>query len=138
MSRVISSLLAAHAAHLVPAEQLEARERRGRLPSGVAALDALIGGWPRGALSELSGGRSSGRTALLLASLAHALRGGETVGLIDVEGALYPRSAERVGVALGRLLWVRMSAPGGKPATAIGGKLATATGGKPAAAPGGK
>ncbi len=36
-----------------------------RLPVGIAALDALLGGGlPRGHLSELVGGRASGRTAV--------------------------------------------------------------------------
>jgi RecA/RadA recombinase len=96
------------AAHLVPARQLESRERRLRLPTGAAPLDALIGGgWPKGALSELAGGRSTGRTALLLASLAEALRRGETVALVDVGGNLDPRAAARGGVALPGLLWIR-------------------------------
>lgn len=96
------------AAHLVPARQLEARERRGRLATGVEALDRLLGGgWPRGALSELVGGRSSGRTALALSSIAEALRRHEAVALVDVGGALDPRAAARAGVPLGRLLWVR-------------------------------
>jgi hypothetical protein len=98
-------------ARLVSAKQLEARERRARLPSGVAELDALIGGgWPRGALSELAGGRSSGRTALLLASIAEALRREEAVALVDVGGTLDVRAAQRTGVALSRLLWVRCTA----------------------------
>jgi hypothetical protein len=98
------------AAHLVPAEQIERRERRGRLASGVEPLDELIGGgWPRAALSELAGGRSSGRTALLLATVGASLRRGETVGLVDVGGTLDPRTAARAGVPLSRLLWVRCS-----------------------------
>jgi hypothetical protein len=96
------------AAHLVPARQLERRDRRARLPTGAAPLDALIGGgWPKGALSELAGGRSTGRTALLLGSLAEALRRGETVALVDVGGTLDARAALRGGVALPRLLWIR-------------------------------
>jgi RecA/RadA recombinase len=96
------------AAHLVPARQLERRDRRTRLPTGAEALDALIGGgWPKGALSELAGGRSTGRTALLLGSLAEALRRGETVALVDVGGTLDARAAARGGVALPRLLWIR-------------------------------
>jgi len=96
------------AAHLVPARQLERRDRLPRLPTGVAPLDALIGGgWPKGALSELAGGRSTGRTALLLSSLAEALRRGETVALVDVGGTLDARAAARGGVALPRLLWIR-------------------------------
>jgi len=96
------------AAHLVPARQLERRDRRARLPTGAAPLDALIGGgWPKGALSELAGGRSTGRTALLLGSLAEGLRRGETVALVDVGGTLDARAAARGGVALPRLLWIR-------------------------------
>jgi RecA/RadA recombinase len=96
------------AAHLVPARQLERRDRRERLPTGSAPLDALIGGgWPKGALSELAGGRSTGRTALLLSSLAEALRKGETVALVDVGGTLDARAAVRGGLSLARLLWIR-------------------------------
>ncbi|HXU83229.1 MAG TPA: hypothetical protein VN914_17670 [Polyangia bacterium] len=99
------------AAHLVPARQLERRDRLLRLPTGVAPLDELIGGgWPKGALSELAGGRSTGRTALLLSSLAEALRRGETVALVDVGGTLDVRAAARGGVPLPRLLWIRCTA----------------------------
>jgi protein ImuA len=96
------------AAHLVPARQIENRDGRGRLSTGVATLDALVGGgWPRAAMSELAGGRSTGRTALLLTSIAEGLRRGETVGLVDVGGALDVAAAGRAGVPLGRLLWIR-------------------------------
>jgi hypothetical protein len=108
------------AAHLVPARQLERRDRLPRLPTGVEALDGLIGGgWPKGALSELAGGRSTGRTALLLASLAEALRRGETVALVDVGGTLDVRAAARGGVPLPRLLWIRCTAGKALPATEI-------------------
>jgi hypothetical protein len=98
-------------AHLVPARDLEARERRARLPTGWAALDAMLGGgWPRGALSEIRGGRGQGRTTVLLASLAATLRAGHAVALVDFGGAFDPRAAARAGVALDRLLWVRAPA----------------------------
>ena len=42
------------------------------VPSGVAALDALTGGLPRGAITDLYGPASSGRTSLLLSILAGA------------------------------------------------------------------
>jgi hypothetical protein len=91
---------------LVPATRLE--QMRGCCASGVAALDHLLGGgWPRGALGELIGRRSSGRTAILYATLAAAINAGETVALIDSGGALDPRSAARSGITLSHLLWVR-------------------------------
>jgi hypothetical protein len=104
--------IAGLAAHLVPARELEARERRQRLSTGVAALDTRLGGgWPRGAVSELSGSRGQGRTGVLLASLAAALGRGEAAALVDFEGAFDPRVAHRMGVPLERLLWVRAPQP---------------------------
>ncbi len=96
-------------AHLVPARRLE--ERRGHRPSGIPLLDEILGGgWPRAALAELRGRRSSGRTAILYASLACAMGAGQTVALVDTDGALDPRYAEAAGLVLPRLLWIR-SAP---------------------------
>jgi RecA/RadA recombinase len=40
--------------------------------TGVPAIDALTGGLPRGALTEIVGPASSGRTSLLLSLLAQA------------------------------------------------------------------
>ena len=92
----------------MPAREIEARERRARLGTGVAALDELLGGgWPRGAVSELCGGRGQGRTGVLLATLAAAMRREETVALLDLEGAFDPWAARRAGIRLDRLLWVR-------------------------------
>ena len=97
------------AALLVSAHRLE--EQRGHHESGLPALDMLLaGGWPRAALSELIGRRSSGRTSALFATLARASRAGEATALIDIEGALDPRAAAACGVALPRLLWIRCRA----------------------------
>jgi RecA/RadA recombinase len=94
------------ASRLVTAQRLE--ERRGHRGSGLPELDALLGGgWPRGALSELAGRRSSGRTSVMLAALARAARAGEATALVDTGGALDPRAAEACGVPLPRLLWIR-------------------------------
>ena len=94
------------ASHLVTAQRLE--ELRGHRSSGLAEIDALLGGgWPRAALSEITGRRSSGRTSVLLASLARAARAGEAVALVDTGGALDPRAAAACGVPLPRLLWIR-------------------------------
>jgi protein ImuA len=95
--------------HLISVQRLE--DRRGRRGSGIAALDRLLGGgWPRAALCELTGRRSSGRTAILYAALARAISAGETVALVDVGGGLDPRRAFAAGIALRRLLWVRCAA----------------------------
>src|SRR5579862_8391358 len=77
-------------------------------PSGIAALDARLGGGvPRGHLSELVGPRSSGRTSLLLRLLAAATSRGELVALVDALDMLDLESAASAGIDLNRLLWIR-------------------------------
>jgi len=98
----------ARAAGLIPASRLEHEPRRARLSTGVAALDARIGGgWPAASLAELCGRRSAGRTSVLYATLAAAIAREQTVALIDTAGAFDPRAAEATGVTLARLLWIR-------------------------------
>jgi hypothetical protein len=106
VSRALKLLEPELVAQLVTAERL--RDRQGYCSTGIGAIDELLdGGWPRGALSELTGRRSSGRTSVLLASLATALGAGQATALVDVDGTLDPRGAAAAGVALDRLLWVR-------------------------------
>jgi recA bacterial DNA recombination protein len=98
------------AARIVPLARLS--EKRGHRPTGVAALDALLGGgWPRGALSELCGARSSGRTAIVRAALAAALDAGEAAALVDAGGTLdaraVPRDRRQTAAAP---LWIRCAA----------------------------
>jgi hypothetical protein len=62
---------------------------------------------PRGAITEISGALSSGRTTLAYAILAHATAAGEFCAFVDGAGAFDPRSAAEAGVDLPHLLWVR-------------------------------
>ena len=94
-------------AGVIPASRLEARPAPEMVSSGIAALDALAGGLPRGCLTEICGPVSSGRTTLLLAALAAATRRGEFCAVVDASDALDPQSAAAAGVELERLLWVR-------------------------------
>ncbi len=79
------------------------------VPTGVAALDTLTGGLPRGALSEITGPASSGRTSVMLAALAGATHREEACALVDASDNFDPASAAAAGVDLDRLLWVRCS-----------------------------
>jgi recombination protein RecA len=72
------------------------------VPSGVPEIDL-----PRGALTEIVGPASSGRTSLLLSVLAAATARQESCALVDAEDAFDPASAEAAGVCLERMLWVR-------------------------------
>ena len=79
-----------------------------RTPTGLGPLDTLLeGGFPRGQLAELIGPRTSGRTRVLLGTLAGATAHGGWAALVDATDGLDPASAERLGVSLPRLLWVR-------------------------------
>jgi hypothetical protein len=90
---------------------------RSAVSTGHDVLDDLLGGgFPRGRLSELVGPRTSGRTRVLLGSLAGVTARGALAALVDATDALDPASAVAVGVDLARLLWVRCD---GEPVTAL-------------------
>lgn len=75
-----------------------------RLASNVPLVDQLIsGGIVRGRISELTG--SAGKTSLATAFAASALRNGEVVGWLDLEGRFDPDSMNAAGVDLARMLW---------------------------------
>jgi hypothetical protein len=97
----------ARLAGVTPASRLAVRPAPEMVSSGIAAMDALTGGLPRGCLTEICGPASSGRTTVLLAALAAATRRGECCVLVDAGDALDPQSAAAAGVELERLLWVR-------------------------------
>jgi hypothetical protein len=75
--------------------------------TGDPILDAALGGgWRAGELSEVAGGRSTGRTSLLIGTLAAAAERGP-VALVDAVDRFDPPSAARAGLKLARLLWIR-------------------------------
>ncbi len=94
-------------ADITPASRLAIRPAPEMVSSGIAAIDALTGGLPRGCVTEICGPASSGRTSVLLATLAASTRRAECCVLIDAGDALDPLSAAVAGVDLDRLLWVR-------------------------------
>ncbi len=88
----------------------EAAFQRALLPTGVAAIDGVLGGGlPRGRIVEVTG--DAGRMSLVVSAVASAQRvaggGEELVAVVDVADALCPRAAARAGADLSRLLWVR-------------------------------
>ncbi|MGA2569807.1 MAG: recombinase RecA [Terracidiphilus sp.] len=80
--------------------------------TGIAAVDELLGngqpgGLPVGAISELTGAASSGRTSLALRFVAGRTAEGRACAWVDVDDALDPETAAANGVRLRQLLWVR-------------------------------
>jgi hypothetical protein len=93
--------------HLRTKVQLEQQLEREFLPTGIAGFDAATGGVPRGAITEVYGPASSGKTTFLHALVAHASARGEFCALIDGSDSFDPSSASSAGTDLRRLLWVR-------------------------------
>lgn len=77
------------------------------LSTGFSSLDALIDGFPRGAISEIIGPDSSGRTTLIHSLLAASTGKYEICTYVDTDDSFDPVSAAAAGVALSQLLWVR-------------------------------
>jgi recA bacterial DNA recombination protein len=79
-----------------------------RIRTGLPLLDRLLeGGIARGQLTELVGPRTSGRTRVVLGTLAGVTAAGGWAALVDGPDGLDPASAAGLGIALDRLLWVR-------------------------------
>jgi len=76
------------------------------IPTGSLSLDIAlgVGGVPRGRITEIYGPESSGKTTLCQHIIAEAQRMGGTAAFIDMEHALDPVYAARVGVDVDNLL----------------------------------
>ena len=63
-----------------------------------------VGGLPRGRICEIYGPESSGKTTLCLSVIAEAQRQGGIAAFVDVEHALDPKYARKLGVNVDELL----------------------------------
>ena len=76
------------------------------IPSGSVSLDLAlgVGGYPRGRIIEIFGPESGGKTTLALHICGQAQKLGGVAAYIDVEHALDPDYAKRLGVNVDELL----------------------------------
>ena len=76
------------------------------ISTGSISLDAAlgIGGFPRGRICEIFGPESSGKTTIALQVVAEAQKKGGMAAFIDVEHALDPGYARKLGVDVDNLL----------------------------------
>ncbi len=74
--------------------------------TGSISLDAAlgVGGFPRGRIIEIFGPESSGKTTIALQAVAEAQKKGGIAAFIDVEHALDPSYARKLGVDVDNLL----------------------------------
>jgi hypothetical protein len=85
-----------------------ARAIREVASTGIHEIDELLnGGLPLGAISELIGSASSGRTSMALSFLAQRTSEANVCAWVDTHDTFDPESAAASGVCLNRLLWVR-------------------------------
>jgi recombination protein RecA len=75
------------------------------IPSGSLAIDLAlgVGGIPRGRITEIYGPESSGKTTLCLHVIAEAQKMGGVCAFVDMEHALDPVYAARLGVDVANL-----------------------------------
>ncbi|GIV76020.1 MAG: protein RecA [Litorilinea sp.] len=75
------------------------------IPTGSLSLDIAlgVGGMPRGRIVEIYGPESSGKTTLCLHVIAEAQKTGGICGFVDVEHALDPAYAQKIGVDVNNL-----------------------------------
>ena len=76
------------------------------ISTGSLSLDLAlgIGGLPKGRVVEIYGPESSGKTTLTLTAIAQAQKNGGLAAFVDVEHALDPQYAKKLGVNMDNLL----------------------------------
>ena len=76
------------------------------ISTGSISVDAAlgVGGFPRGRICEIFGPESSGKTTIALQVIAEAQKAGGIAAFIDVEHALDPAYARKLGVDIDNLL----------------------------------
>jgi hypothetical protein len=78
------------------------------ISTGIPEIDSFtLGGLPRGAITEIFGSASSGRTSFMFSALAHATRHEEVCAVVDTNNVFDPKSATRAEINCERLLWIR-------------------------------
>lgn len=75
--------------------------------TGISRVDDLIQGLPHGALTEIYGPASSGRTTLALSFLAEMTRQQQVCSIVDASDSFDPESLAAAGAHLNRVLWIR-------------------------------
>jgi len=98
--------------HLETAFKLHERAPAETLSTGNSEIDVITKGLPRGAITEIFGSSSSGRTSFMLSALAHATNIQEVCALVDANDVFDPTSASGARMVFDQLLWVRCAAEG--------------------------
>lgn len=86
--------------------------QRAMLPFGIAELDRVTGGGvPVGAITELVGAGSTGKTSAAMQIASAAMRTGKACAWVDASDSFDPQTGAENGMLLPQLLWVRCGGP---------------------------
>ncbi len=78
------------------------------ISTGIPQIDSYTcGGLPRGAITEIFGPASSGRTSFMLSTMVHATHHDEVCALVDTSNSFDPKSATRAEINCDQVLWIR-------------------------------
>jgi recombination protein RecA len=77
------------------------------MSTGIPEVDHITGGLQRGAITEILGPASSGRTSLLHSALAASTTRQEVCALVDATDTFDATSAAHAGADFDQLLWIR-------------------------------
>jgi recombination protein RecA len=77
------------------------------MSTGIPEVDRITGGIPRGAITEILGPASSGRTSLLHSVMAASTSRQEVCALVDSSDSFDTASAANAGSDFDQLLWIR-------------------------------
>jgi hypothetical protein len=78
--------------------------------TGLPEADLLLGGVPRGGITQVIGAASTGKTSFTLSTLRTITQSGAVCAWVDTFDTLSPESAAGAGVILRRMLWLRLYA----------------------------
>lgn len=71
--------------------------------SGIDEIDALVGGFPRGRVTQIYGLAATGKTTMMVMALANLSQSGQKVLFCDVENALNVDRVAELGADLGKV-----------------------------------
>jgi len=87
-----------------------------RVLTGVTPFDRLTGGLVKGGICELTGPEGGGKRGVVFSIVANLTKANNICAVVDASDSFDPPSAEKSGVRLEKILWVKC---GGDPKKAV-------------------
>ncbi len=82
-------------------------QKQEKLATGVAPFDGLTGGLVKGGICEFFGQKGSGKRSVVFAILANMTQENKICAVVDTSNSFDPVSADRCGMCLTKVLWIK-------------------------------